>query len=198
MTLKDLLERDFGVELPITGGFGNSIDNTIIIHRDSMNDYVGTEHFILKCLGKGRQIEWKILRQELLIHDNKKIDKIKIETKQVAENEIITQIVNYYFDITECFGKEVRQHKFFEEESTLQKIKERIIKLEMQNDFNKKCIALLRKEELFKDTKLTIEFLDVKFKDESLPLFESMMENKRKPIMDVLRMIGKELNENHS
>ena len=75
MTLKNLLEKDFGVQLPISGGFGNSIDNAIIIHKDSINDYVGTEHFILECLGKGRQIEWKILGQELHNHNNKKIDK---------------------------------------------------------------------------------------------------------------------------
>lgn len=103
MSLKDILKSDFGVELPISGGYGNAIENAIIIHRIGMNDYVGTEHFILKCLGKGRGIEWKILGQELLSHDDKKIDKIKIETKETTEHEIITQIENYYFDISECF-----------------------------------------------------------------------------------------------
>lgn len=196
MTLKDLLEKDFGVELPISGGFGNSIDNAIIIHKKEVNDYVGTEHFMLKCLGKGRRIEWKILGQELHIQNNKKIDKIKIETKQFTESEIITQIENYYFDITECFGNEVQQKKSFDEDWTLKQIRERIIELARLNDFNNKCITLLRTDELFNDTKLTIEFLDVIFNDKSLPLFESMMENKRKPIMDVLRIIGKELNEN--
>lgn len=42
MTLKDLLERDFRVELPISGGFGNSNDNAIIIHEEGKNDYVVT------------------------------------------------------------------------------------------------------------------------------------------------------------
>jgi len=197
MSLKNLLEKDFGVTLPISGGFGNSFDNAIIIHKDGINDYVGTEHFILKCLGKGRRIEWQILGQKLLNHNKKKIDKIKIETKQLTESELITQIENYYFDITECFGNEVQQDNSFNEEWTLNQIKERIIELESLNDFNKKCISLLRTEELFQDTKKTIEFLDIIFKDKSLPLFESMMENKRKPIMDVLRIIGKELNEDY-
>lgn len=198
MTLKELIKLDFGVELPISGGFGNSLTSPIIIHRIGINDYIGTETFILKCLGKGRGIEWKILSQELQ-HDNEAIiDKIKIETIELTENESITQIENYYFDITECFGNEVRQDKTFDEKWTLKQIKERIIKLEMLNDFNKKCIGLLRTEELFKDTNTTliIDFLNIIRKDESLPLFESMMENKRKPIMDVLRIIGKELNEN--
>ena len=198
MRLKDLLKSDFGVELPISGGFGNSIDNAVIIHRSGINDYVGTEHFILKCLGKGRGIEWQILGQELLNHNDQQIDKIKIETKQTTELEIITQIENYYFDITECFGNEIQLATSFNAEETLKKIKERIIELESLNDFNKKCIELLRKEQLFNDSKLTIDFLDVIFKDESLPLFESMMNNKKQPIMDVLRIIGKELNQNHS
>lgn len=43
-----------------------------------------------------------------------------------------------------------------------------------------------------------MEFLDVIFKDESLPLFESVMENKRKPIMEVVRIIEKELSENQN
>ncbi|MFN5539939.1 MAG: hypothetical protein ACK481_07780 [Candidatus Melainabacteria bacterium] len=103
MILKDLLEKDFGVELPISGGFGNSIENAVIIHKEGINDYVGKEYFILNCLGKVRRIEWKTLGQELLNHETKRIDKIKIETKQVTQTEIITQVENYYFDITECF-----------------------------------------------------------------------------------------------
>lgn len=198
MTLKDLLEKDFKIDLPISGGYGNSIENAIIIHRNEINDYVGTEHFILKCLGIGRRIEWIILGQELVSYDSKKVDKIKIETKQLTESEIITQIENYYFDITDCFGVKTEHRKSFDEEKVMAQIKDRIKVLEGLNDFNKRCVALLKTEELFKDTKLTIEFLDVIFNDESLPLFESMMENKHKPIMDVLRIIGKRMNENRS
>lgn len=105
MTLKQLLDHDFKVDLPISGGFGNSIDNAIIIHKFGINDYVGTEHFILECLGKGRKIKWKILEQQILSHDGKTIDKIKIETIQKTFFKKITQIENYYFDITECFRR---------------------------------------------------------------------------------------------
>lgn len=198
MTLKELLKEDFEVELPISGGFGNSIDNPIIIHRTEINDYVGTEHLILKCLGKGRRIEWKILGQELLNDNSKQIDKIKIETKETTEFELITQIENYYFDITDCFGIETYQENSFNEKNTLERIKNRILELEDLNAFNKKCIGLLRKEELLKDTKLAVDFLGVILEDASLPLFESMMNNKNKPIMDVLRIVGKQLNENHT
>jgi hypothetical protein len=102
MTLKELLKQDFQADLPISGGTGNSIDNPIVIHRVGINDYTGTERFILDCLGKGRRIKWRFLGQQLLFHEDKKIDKIKIEILQMNETE--PHIENYYFDITECFG----------------------------------------------------------------------------------------------
>lgn len=105
MTLRKLLFDDFGVDLPISSGLGNSIDNPIILEKTGMNDYVGTEYAVLKYLGMGRRIKWKTLGQEYLIHHNRHIDKIKIETVQTTEDEIITQIENYYFDFTECTKK---------------------------------------------------------------------------------------------
>jgi len=103
MTLKEIIKSDFEVDLDISGGYGNSQENSIIIHRTSLNDYVGIEHFILKCLGTVRRIEWKKIGQELLSANEKKIDKIKIETIKTTAQEIITQTENYYFDITECW-----------------------------------------------------------------------------------------------
>lgn len=196
MTLKELLKNDFGVELPISGGTGNSIDNAIIIHLEGMNDYVGTEYTILRCIGIGRRIEWETLGQQLMSHNNKKIDKIKIETKQTTDSEIITQVENYYFDISECFGTEDKRESTFDEKETLEKIKMRLIELENINEFNKNCIGLIKTGELFKNTYMTSQFLDVLFKDESLPLFKSMMDNRKMCILDVLRKTGKELNEN--
>jgi hypothetical protein len=193
MTLRELIKIDFETDLEISGGNGNSINNCIIIHKTVINDYVGTEYFILKCLGIGRNIEWKTIGQSLLFENDRTIDKVKIETKELTETEIITQIENYYFDITECFGND-NDESFFDELHTMKQIKERILELEQENNFNKNCIELLRQEKLFENTKLSIDFLDVIFKDKSLPLYESMMNNRKQPIMNVLRIIGKELN----
>lgn len=102
MTLKELIKLDFGIELNISGGFGNSITSPINIHRVGINNYLGTEIFILQCLGKGRNIEWKIINQEFIEIEKRKIDKIKIETIELTKKDKITQIENFYFDITEC------------------------------------------------------------------------------------------------
>ncbi len=102
MNLRQLLREDFDIDLPIRGGNGNSIDNPIIIERTEINHYVGTEYTILELLGIGRGIEWKMVSQHLMQHNDRSIDKLKIETVETTETEIITQIENYYFDITEC------------------------------------------------------------------------------------------------
>src|SRR6187402_3166898 len=125
MNLRDLLRNDFGVDLQISGGTGNSLGNPIIIHRTRLNDYVGTEYTILKFIGLGRRIQWKTIGQESLTHNTRKIDKIKIETKEIKEEQIIDQIENYYFDITECIPGQSDNKSDFNEEETVDKIVER-------------------------------------------------------------------------
>lgn len=118
---------------------------------------------------------------------------MKIKTKELTESEIITQIENFYFDITEFFEREGKTH--FNEAETITKIKERIIELESANEFNRKCVGLLREGKFFDETEmdLVMEFMDVIFNDESRPLFESMMDNSCKPILEVLEIVGKEM-----
>ncbi len=105
MNLRALLKDDFGIDFPISGGTGNSIDNPIIIHKAIPNDYVGVEYDIIKCIGIGRRIQWKTIGQALMTHNNKSIDQIKIEVTEKTETEIVTTIENYYFDITQCMGE---------------------------------------------------------------------------------------------
>ena len=105
INLRQLLLNDFGVDLPISGGTGNSLENAIVIQRLVPNDYVATEYAILKYLGLGRGVTWKLLQQQLIEADGRVIDKMKLEVSQTTKTDIITTIENYYFDITECFGK---------------------------------------------------------------------------------------------
>lgn len=105
MTLKVLLTLEFGVELPISGGNGDSLETPIVMHRTEDNDFVEMEYFIVDCLCKIRKIEYRLLGQEFSY--TQKIDSIKIETKQKIGNKTIKQIEHIYFDISECFGKKV-------------------------------------------------------------------------------------------
>ncbi|MBT0653357.1 hypothetical protein [Geomobilimonas luticola] len=105
ISIREMLKNDFGVDLPISGGWGNTIENAVIVHYGIPNDYVSVEHSYLKLLGMGRQVSWKRIQQQLLTVGDRKYDKLKIEVTQETESEISTTIENYYFDITDCFGK---------------------------------------------------------------------------------------------
>lgn len=102
INLRERLKADFGVDFPISGGLGNSRDSPIIIHKVQPNDYTSYEYGILRFLGIGRRIEWKRIQQSVINHNGRTLDQLKIETKQLTDTEVITQIENYYFDITEC------------------------------------------------------------------------------------------------
>lgn len=105
INLRELLRTDFGTDFPISGGTGDSRDAPIIIHYQQPNDYVGVEYGVLRCLGLGRRIEWELLQQSLIEYNGRKLEQMKIETKETTETDIITQVENYYFDITDCFGR---------------------------------------------------------------------------------------------
>ena len=105
LIIRHMLLRDFGVDLPIPGGRGNSLDNPVVLEYQVPNDYVSIEHAYLKYLGLGRRIEWRVIKQELIERGERYYDKIKIETVQADGDDIIKKIEYYYFDITDCFGR---------------------------------------------------------------------------------------------
>ena len=106
MNIREQIKKDFGVDLPIKGGIGNSIDNPIILEKQNqVYDFVATEYAYLKFLGIGRGIIWQPIKQKMILHNDRRIDKITIKTVETTDEEIVTQIENYYFDITECWGQ---------------------------------------------------------------------------------------------
>jgi len=103
--IRYMILRDFGHDLPIRGGSGGSLDDALVIDRVRDSQASDVEYFILDCLGLGRGINWKILEQALLKHEGRWIDKVTIRTEEKTATEIITQVENYYFDVTAFFLK---------------------------------------------------------------------------------------------
>lgn len=130
---------EFGVDLPISGGIGNSIDNAVIIeYVGPMNDYTETEYAVLKYIGLGRGIEWKVTKQELHFHEGKKIDKIIIETTEQKGNQLSSTLENHYFDITACFGKPAVNEVQVKEDSKMAEMKKFLDTLIEEIDKDKK------------------------------------------------------------
>jgi hypothetical protein len=103
ISARHLLFQNFGVQLPIAGGVRNSIENAVMIQYGIPNNYVSMEYLYLKYIGLGRGISWKTIGQEYFERDRKHYDKITIEVTPFENEEPHHE--NYYFDITDCFGK---------------------------------------------------------------------------------------------
>lgn len=120
MNLRDMLKRDFGLELNISGGYGQSLDDPIIVLNSNPIDASMTEMHILRSIGKGRGILWRILARTPVENGQISIEQIKIETKEATESKIITQIENYYFDVSMAVvhGKRLPMVTAFSDEIT--------------------------------------------------------------------------------
>ena len=105
MDIKELLKNAFNVELTIRGDMGNSIEQAVILESSGpLNDYVSLEYQIMDLISAGRDVSWKLERQELLVKDGRRYDKLIVAVKGINVTTMPMQLDNHYFDITECFN----------------------------------------------------------------------------------------------
>ena len=135
ISLKQALFLTFGEELPIKGGKGINMESAIIIERTApLNDYVSIEHQTLKYLGIARRlITWNIVKQQLLVQNNRTYDIFELNVITDQNNQWIAQTEYFYFDITACFGPEKQipedvEKKFAEMKLFVDKLNEAIEK----------------------------------------------------------------------
>ncbi len=97
MDIKEMIASIFHVDLPISGGNGQNVDDPIVIEAekngiDIENQIIG---YIQQLGGK----TWKKEKQELISKEDRWIDKISIVLADDPEH-----YHNYYFDITKSYG----------------------------------------------------------------------------------------------
>ena len=102
INLRNLLKADFGIDFPISGGTGNSRDNPVVILREEPNDYTSCEYGVLKCIARGRGVEWKLVQQAVMHHNGRTLDQMKVKMTTHSPDGMHHTIENYYFDITDC------------------------------------------------------------------------------------------------
>jgi hypothetical protein len=100
MNLKDMLARDFGLNINISGGSGRNYSDPIVILDTNSYQALDTQMKLLLGLGMGRAIYWRVLERSTQQSGDCVIEKIEIETKELTESEIITQQEVYYFDVS--------------------------------------------------------------------------------------------------
>jgi hypothetical protein len=104
--IKNLLKQDFGMDLNISGGSGQSREDPIIVLSDTETEAAHTELLVLRGIGKGRNLAgqnggggflWRSVGINLVSESSPQIVQRKIETKEIRSDEIVTQTENYYF-----------------------------------------------------------------------------------------------------
>jgi len=94
-SLKEIFKREFGHDLPISGGTGNSIDNAIKIDKE-YEDWSDVLYTCLRLSNRLLQRNWKIVLQTTIEKNGRTFDKIKLEIEGDDKN-----YYNYYFDISD-------------------------------------------------------------------------------------------------
>lgn len=98
--LRELLLQDWGLDLPIGGGDGRSRETPIVITETNPQKAAAAQVLILRSLGQGRGIFWRKQARLLLGQDWPCVEQFEIKTVELQPKEQITQIENYYFDMS--------------------------------------------------------------------------------------------------
>ncbi len=99
ISLHDLLLRDWGADLPIRGGHGQSRQDPIIVTATDPETVAVTQMSTICGIARGRGAYWRTLARTPLGNEWPHIEQFKIETVELTSTEIITQTENYYFEV---------------------------------------------------------------------------------------------------
>lgn len=94
LTIRQQLKKDFGIDLPIIGGLGQSIDDPILIDPN-YKDWSDVEYTYIRLINTALNRSWKVVKTNLIEHNGRKIDQLKLEVEGDKAN-----FYNYYFDVT--------------------------------------------------------------------------------------------------
>lgn len=100
VSIRELLKRDFGLDLHISGGLGQRSDDPIVILDTTPLSASLTQMQVLRGIGKGRGVLWRTLARTPFQDASTAIEQVKIETKEITNTEVISQVENYYFDVS--------------------------------------------------------------------------------------------------
>ncbi len=95
LVLRELLQRDFGVDLPISGGGGSPAD-PIVITTDTVQQAVDVQMQVHRCLGMGRQVAWRLEDPSIGDPARKQV-RAGLETVAFLEDQVRTNSEALYF-----------------------------------------------------------------------------------------------------
>jgi len=100
MELKEMLFRDFGKELPISGGFGQSPKDPIQVTALEPVEAAMTQLTVARCIYDVNGWYWRVLGRTRVETSSGRVEKLSSEVIFLEGDEIITEKRNFYFDIS--------------------------------------------------------------------------------------------------
>jgi len=95
LTLKEIIKKEFKIDMPISGGNGNSMDDAIKIDKEC-RDWSAVEYSCLKYINQLMNRSWKLKEQSLMEKNGRQYDQMKLKIDGDDNS-----FYNYYFDITD-------------------------------------------------------------------------------------------------
>ena len=100
MTLREQIKRDFDLDLPIGSGSASGRDDPLVILASDPHDVALTEMLLLRCFGEVFDKLWRVRARIAMDGPWRNVEQLKVVTKQLTATEVITEEVNYYFDVS--------------------------------------------------------------------------------------------------
>jgi hypothetical protein len=94
--LREMLLRDFGKDLKISGGTGNSIEDPIALDPQSPHDASWTEMEVARCIYGRLGWHWRAIDRSRA----GKIEKLSCEVRYAEGDEVVTEKRAFYFDVS--------------------------------------------------------------------------------------------------
>ena len=94
--LREMLLRDFGKDLKIAGGTGNSIDDPITLDAQSPHDASWTEMEVARCIYGSLGWHWRAIDRSRA----GQIEKLSCEVRYAEGDEVVTEKRSFYFDVS--------------------------------------------------------------------------------------------------
>lgn len=100
MKLKEMILRDFGINLAIEGGFGQSAEDPIRITTRNPAEAALIELQLARCIYMINGWYWRAIQRTPVMTTQLRVEKLSSEVKYIEQDLTITETRNLYFDIS--------------------------------------------------------------------------------------------------
>jgi hypothetical protein len=102
--LKSALMQHRGLDLKISGGSGQSPEESIILHDTDPREAWETETWVLDGICRRRPILWRTIQRRPITRDGRRLEEVEIELKGFRGSDVLTGRNKMYFDIGKTVG----------------------------------------------------------------------------------------------